>query len=475
MARGQKPVEPGRRSPWFKLSAVLVLTALCAGTAIVAAGFDVKQTPVNDSSIWAMQGGSGNRYARINTDLGELDTIKTVRSPSGLVQSNAATLLFAQNYEKVVDVDPARPANLADDTSEYANTPVGTVDVVTSGSMIGYLTSTGTVFVAPIVDGAAAVPEQVDPYADGDPAGSDKPKRFRSDAIAIGADGVLFSYSRASRTVLRYQIDAQRMLGEDPVPAAPSDAGAQLTAVGDTWVLANATGDTVWIRDRPPVDTTLSKSYLLQRPSAAADSVVVADDSGLVSFALSDGTSRRTVGTPGTQLGIPAVPTVFDAAQYAAWIPATGTSGTLWSSATGEHTLDFAGETPSGDPLPVFQTNGQRMILNDTASGWVWTIPDGALVRSSQNWGIATKQPQQKSDNVEEIAQVVEPQAPVAEADSFGVRAGTLVTLPVLLNDHDANADVLTVVPASVTDLPAQFGTLSITDQTQSIAVQVAP
>lgn len=480
MTRGRRVAErggsePRRRAAWIKLSAVLALTALCVGTAIVAAGFDVKQTPLNGSSIWAVQSGAGNRYARINTDLAELDTIKSVRSPSGLVQSDTATLLFAQNYEKVVDVDPARPADLGDDSSSYANTPAGTVHVVTSDTSIGYLTNTGTVFVAPIVDGAAAVPVQIDPYADAATAGGDETSRFRSDAIAIGTDGVLYSYSLATSTVLRYQIDAQRVLGEDPVPAAPTDAGTQLTAVGDTWVLASATGDTLWVKDRRPVATALTEVYLLQRPSASAQSVIVADDSGLVSFSLSDGSATRRVGTEGSRLGTPAVPTSFDAAQYAAWVPAAGTAGTLWSSTQGERSLDFAGQKPSGDPVPVFQSNGQRMILNDTESGWVWTIPDGALVASSQNWGIATEQQQQKDNTVDEVARVVEPQAPVAEADNFGVRAGALATLPVLLNDHDANDDVLTVVPASLGGLPPEFGTLSLTDQTQSITVDVVP
>jgi hypothetical protein len=471
----RSPAEPVKRSTWFKLSAVLVLTALFAGTAIVASGFDVKQTPLNASSIWAVQSGSGDRYARINTDLRELDTIKTVRSPSGLVQSDTATLLFAQNNEKVVDVDPARPADLGDDASGYSNTPAGTVDVVTSDTEIGYRTSTGTVFVAPIAPGAEATPVQVTPYADVVTPAGEAPPHYRSDAIALGTNGVLYSYSLETNTVLRYQIESQRVLGEDPVPSTPMDAGTQLTAVGDTWVLASTTGDKLWIQGRPAVTTTLAEVYLLQRPSASADSVLVADDSGLFSFSLSDGSATRTAGADGSQLGIPAVPTTFDSTHYAAWIPATGTAGTLWSSANGEQRLDFAGQAPSGDPVPVFQNNGQRMILNDTESGWVWTIPDGALVASSQNWGIATEQQQQKDDTIEEIAQVVEPQAPVAEADSFGVRAGALVTLPVLLNDHDANDDVLTIIPASVTGLPAEFGTLSLTDQTQTISVQVAP
>ncbi len=60
-------------------------------------------------------------------------------------------------------------------------------------------------------------------------------------------------------------------------------------------------------------------------------------------------------------------------------------------------------------------------------------------------------------------------------ADAFGVRAGSLVTLPVLMNDHDPNEDVLSVDPISVTGLDPGFGAVSITDDSQRLTVQVAP
>ena len=70
---------------------------------------------------------------------------------------------------------------------------------------------------------------------------------------------------------------------------------------------------------------------------------------------------------------------------------------------------------------------------------------------------------------------VLDPKPPVAEADAFGVRAGSLATLPVLLNDHDPNEDVLSIDPASVTGLDPGFGTVTITDSGGRLAVQVAP
>ena len=107
----------------IRIVAVCAIGALLATVAIVVDGFDVKQTPLNASSIWALQSGEGNRYARINTDLGELDTVKTVPAPSELVQTDATVLLYAQNNEKVVDVSLAAPKDLGDDAADYDATP----------------------------------------------------------------------------------------------------------------------------------------------------------------------------------------------------------------------------------------------------------------------------------------------------------------------------------------------------------------
>ena len=70
---------------------------------------------------------------------------------------------------------------------------------------------------------------------------------------------------------------------------------------------------------------------------------------------------------------------------------------------------------------------------------------------------------------------MIDPRPPVAVPDTFGVRAGSLVTLPVLMNDHDPNEDVLSIDPASVTGLDPGFGTVSITDDGQRLTVEVAP
>ena len=75
----------------------------------------------------------------------------------------------------------------------------------------------------------------------------------------------------------------------------------------------------------------------------------------------------------------------------------------------------------------------------------------------------------------EQLAVVIDPKPPIAEHDAFGVRAGSLVSLPVLMNDHDPNEDVLSIDPASVTGLDPDFGTASITENGQRITVRTTP
>ncbi|TFD63608.1 Ig-like domain-containing protein [Cryobacterium ruanii] len=458
----------------IRIAAVAAIGALLATVAIVVDGFDVKQTPVNASSIWALQSGDGNRYARINTDLGELDTVKTVPAPSELVQTDSTVLLFAQNNEKVVDVSLAAPLDLGNDAGDYDSTPAGTRTIASSTSWVGYLTSSGTVFAGAV--GAADAPRPVNPYIDDEVAPGDTPRAYRSDAIAITPEGVLYSYSSDAETVLRYSITEARMLGEDAITDGPAEPGSQLSVVGDTWALLSVAGDELWLAGQgEPVKTDLSELAVLQRPSGSADDLFISDQTGLVAFALADGARTALIGDAETVLGVPAAPTPFKGVRYAAWLPASGIAGTLFSEIAGESPLSFGAGTPNGDAAPAFRANESHLILNDTRSGWVWTIPDGALIASSQDWTLAAAEEPHRQDDIEEASEVVEPKAPVAMPDAFGVRVDQLVSLPVLLNDHDANDDALSVVPASVTGLDPSWGTVSVTDQNQVLAVQVAP
>ncbi len=101
--------------------------------------------------------------------------------------------------------------------------------------------------------------------------------------------------------------------------------------------------------------------------------------------------------------------------------------------------------------------------------------PEGRLLPSSQNWDIEDEVKTAPKTSDQKPPPIIDPRPPVAENDAFGVRPGALVSLPILLNDHDPNDDVLAVDPASVTGLDPAFGTVTTTDDRQRLAVRVAP
>jgi hypothetical protein len=462
-----------RRSSLIKGASVVAVSAVIATVAVIAEGFDVAQTPVNDSAVWALQAGEGNRYARVNTELRELDTVKNVQNPSDIVQTASTTLLLLERHGRIVTVDPSRPQDYTGDLTELSETPGGTSTVVTTGPYIGYLTENGRVYAGRVDDGADASTLQVDPYAEENAQPGAEKRNFVADSIAIGTNGTLYAYSAAEAVVLRFDLTTGNQLGFDTVADAPA-RGTSITVVGSRWVLLSADGATLWISGNDPVDTGLTDDAVLQRPTGDGSAVYVASRTGLTSFALGDGESTTEVEQAGA-IGIPAAPTALGGVVFAAWLSENASSGLLWSSAEGESDLSYGGQELGAEPVPVLRTNGVQMILNDTESGWVWAVPDGELVPSSQDWSIVSANRDDANEEDEQAPVVTERKPPVAEDDVFGVRAGQLVTLPVLLNDHDPNEDVLTIDPASVTGLDPSFGVLSVTNNMQDLAVQVLP
>jgi hypothetical protein len=469
------------RSTWFKAGAAVVAAAALVTGAFLSGGYDVAQTKVDDSSVWALQAGQGERYARVDTALGQLDTVKSVTSPSDLVQANGHVLLYSQNDAKVASVNLAQPAAYTAASTGFADTPDGTTTVVHTGDYVGYLSSTGAVRAARVEDGTKKLSPIPAP-------GSNGKRALSADAIAIGTDGVLYAYSHTTRSIVRFDVQTGRTLGTDAVAGGPTRPGATLTAVGDTWALLAPGGGSLWVRGvRGALDTGLSGKPVLQQASAKKGVVVVASPAGLLSFALKDGQRTRVAG--GTA-GVPAAPVWQGTKLYAAWVQQGEGPGRLWTGhgglsgrVTGTLSQLPYNTTPppaqpyslQQTPTPVFRGNGSTEILNDTTSGWVWSVPSGRLVQGSQNWDLDQNKQTTPTDSNSAANRETNPQPPVAVDDGFGVRAGSLVSLPVMLNDYDANGDVLSIVPGSLTGLDAAFGAASVSSNAQAVTVQVAP
>src|SRR5699024_4292233 len=120
------------------------------------------------------------------------------------------------------------------------------------------------------------------------------------------------------------------------------------------------------------------------------------------------------------------------------------------------------------------------VVLNELRSGNSWMIEDALILVN--NWEQntpptdETKEEEEESEELEEqeveLDRERENRPPVAKPDSFGVRAGQTVVLPVLDNDSDADGDLLTV--SDFDDPEESFGQVELILGGRALQIQVA-
>src|SRR5690606_24388849 len=146
----------------------------------------------------------------------------------------------------------------------------------------------------------------------------------------------------------------------------------------------------------------------------------------------------------GERSGFAAPPLVFGDCRFAAW-----SDGTLWRECDDPTGIQFSLEgMPAGASQLEFVINADRVVLNDPRGGGTWAAQlSGELI---DNWDeLVTTLEDEETVVVDDPDAQIEferaQRAPVAVDDSFGARPGRSSVLPVLLNDHDPNGDVLVV------------------------------
>jgi large repetitive protein len=511
--------------------AVVAVSALVVGLAVTSSGYEAQDTPRLETAVWVTRDDTG-QYARVNTDLGEIDTVKAVDDPNTVVQSGARSVIVTQGGRQLWPVDSSNPLDFTaasapvdeapvdeapvdgapvdevpvdeqaapdpaataapepapqptagpEDSTTRAKSisaPSGTTFVTSAGRYIVYLTDAGKVFLGRVSsdDGSYSDPgrtDPVDPFGNTAGQGEDAPS-FSATAVAVASDGEVVVYSAAEKSIRRFRADTGQFVGGPTTISDGPAGGAQLdlAIVGSRWVMSDPGAKKLWIDGRTgAIATGLSTTATLQQSSGDdGDTTVVylADSNGLVSVDLASGTVSDPIITAS---GTPAAPVTVAGVTFAAWISPSG--GTLWSSTDGERALTVVKDIlePIDVLLPVFRTNGDRAVLNESVTGMLWTVPTGELVPMEQ-WAIEKNS---TAVGVVKVDDVSEEEPPVAHDDSFGVRRGGIARLPLLLNDSDPNRkDVLTIAPESIkSGLSSQsFGELQLVSNQQEATVRV--
>ncbi|MHA3724140.1 Ig-like domain-containing protein [Leucobacter sp. HY1910] len=486
--------------------------AMIGTVAVVAAGYDAREAPREEPSVWAMR--TSGQYARVNTLTAEIDTVRSVDDPSGLVQAGAASVVLSHGNGRAWPVDPMQPRDLVENSADaagdkddkaskkakqdkkeaapVANTaeqgtteqgtgaqaermPDGTRDVIAAGAHLVVRTESGDVYVGALTDDAGVTGTNltlIDPLV-GEEAETDgdesEPSKFVTDAVALDPEGRVAMLSTTDNELRWYSIERGEFVATEQVPEELTAEELQLSIVDGSWVALN--GPNLWrAKASEPVSLKVDATPKLQgsSPKGAGSDVLIADGGGLWRVTGSD--AKRVVNVAGA----PAQPTFVGDTAYAAWIGSAGAN--LWRGDGKDDAValdvDDSVKMP-GDPEPAFRTNGTAALLTEVKTGMMWTVPDGTLIPVEQ-WTLAD--PPKDRDGTVVVADVTEQEPPVAVDDAFGVRGNEQAPLPVLLNDYDPNRkDVLTIEPEGLaSDLDSKFGQVSLMPDGQTLAFMPA-
>ena len=224
---------------------------------------------------------------------------------------------------------------------------------------------------------------------------------------------MLFSYSRADGSVLRYDIPASEVRARDPL-AAEEITAPSLSAAGDAWAVVDGTDGDVWLRGADAaVSTPTTGAVIAGQPDADGHGGLPRRRD------LARAGARRRLGghdrggRPAPACSAPprSRPCTTGRCSPPGFRRATQ-DGVLWSSRAGQSVLDYGEEALPDQRRPTFVASDDAMILNETRTGWVWTVPDGALVASSQNWSLDDRTDPDAAQSEEQLSVVHRPRAP---------------------------------------------------------------
>jgi hypothetical protein len=438
-----------------------LVAALIATIAVVSGGYTAQRLDLGDAAVWVTNQ-ARQVVGRANTSVHELNTVVTADSSNfEVVQQGSTVLVVDRGSSSLGILDPATA-----EVSESVPLPP-VAPAVYLGADRAVIASDGNMWSLP-----AALLSDFD--------STTKPTLSLGAGSVSSMDdaGTYYSFSPATGDVSRVDTQsADAVSATVNVTAGAADDEYQMTSVGGRWAVFNQTSRHLFTAG---VDVDLSDTIgdagdaVVQAPSSTARGILIAYRGGLISVPLDGGTPKAIVTG---RSGKPAAPASVGSCSFAAW-----GDGTAWRSCTSGGAAEPAGGTTtalagiSGDPELVFRRNGAALLLNDALGGGAWAVQqDNQLI---DNWDelIETEHDQQRvEENKDDTPPVFEKvqTPPVAIDDDFGARPGRAVILPVLLNDYDANGDVLVI--NALTQPAGEQGRLELVGNNQEVQLTLPP
>lgn len=451
---------PARRVPALVLAVLmLALTVL----ALQHEGLATARVDVNDGGIWVTNS-SKQLVGHLNYETKTLD---------GAFRTTSGQFDIGQ-YKDVVTFDDLATNAVAsvDAAGVRLGSSVSLSERATSvqgGERMGVLDpETGNLWVLDAANPAGGSMTEANALA----------TDLEGGVVTTGVDGTVAAISaEKGRFVVVTNSPAGDKVTPIPLTGVSKIAKLSLTMVGAKPVALDATSNTLVLPDgslKNLTDAGVPTGGRLQQPGPAADHVLLATGTALVSIPLDGGKISTVQAADGTVTpGQPAAPVRLNGCEYAAW----SVSALFLRVCDAGQPLRIASVTNlSTAQNPVFRTNRKLIVLNDVTSGTVW-LPDKNMVLAS-DWDEIDSQLQKQSkeeDSPQTNEEIADPERkqqntpPIATNDAFGVRPGRSTTLDVLSNDSDSDGDILTASPVS----QPGFGTVEPTRGGQALRMDV--
>ncbi|MDR6416164.1 Ig-like domain-containing protein [Pseudarthrobacter sulfonivorans] len=411
-----------------------VVVVLVTG-AVLYPGFRTTEVELNDGGVWVVSK-SNNAVGRLNYPSRVLDGAVTPASTTFDILQSAGDVFV--DDETGSTLNQVSPANMRLGGDKQLP---GSADV-----------SFGTEIIS-VTDAAKGKVWALSPSTvNGFDEEATEPVLAASQGTvsAVGADNRIYSADPGTGevTVTSANADGQATSSDTDTWAELKGAGnLQITVVGDKPVVLDAAAGNLFLPGGKRLQLAGARDAKLQQGGPVSDFVAIATQKALLKQPL-DGSTAKTVTFDGE--GVPAAPVQLGGCVHAAW---SGANKYVRDCVNDGDDKNVEVPKASASPSYVFRVNRDLVVLNDVNSGNVWLVNQNMQLVNNWEDVIPPKETSDDADkdSADEVQQTVLPDrtkpntAPVAKPDTFGVRAGRTVILPVLDNDTDPDGDILTV------------------------------